>query len=240
MKKLTVLPLLALALALPATANAWSFSLSGTAACNPQTGTYDVSWTINNSSEPEALAFASRLGSGSAAAGGSSTQSETASGSTTSITLEVSGSWPSDRGPHSRSASVALAGNCAPPPAPPSPPPALPMSDDCPNVEGIQGSVPEGMVKDQNGDCAPRQTTTTESQPIASPPVAVPSPSVTTPPLAAPVIVSRRPTNGVASATKTKVKRKAVVKNAKAKKSKKKVAAGGVKGVKPRALPRTR
>lgn len=36
-------------------------------------------------------------------------------------------------------------GPCAPPPPP----------DVCPNIEGLQSSVPDGLVKNENGDCVP-------------------------------------------------------------------------------------
>jgi hypothetical protein len=241
MKKVTVLTLIALALALPATANAWTYSLSGTAACNPQTGQYDVSWTIDNSSEPQTLSFSSRLGAGSASARGSATQSETVSGSTTSASLAVSGGWPSDLGPYSRSASVSLAGDCHAPVTPTVAPPivAPPMGDDCSNLEGVQGSVPEGMIKDSEGNCVARQPATTEAQLISSPPAALAPTPVVAPPLSAPAIVA---TQGVASVTKTAVKAKTAVKRKaapKAKKAKKK-SAGAVKGATLRVLPRTR
>jgi hypothetical protein len=236
MKKFIVLPLIALALALPATANAWTYSLAGSAACNPQTGQYDVVWTVDNSSEPETLSFSSRLGSGSASARASATQSETVSGTATSTSLEVSGGWPSDVGPHSRSASVSLAGNCH---APVTPPVVPPMGDDCPNLDGVQGSVPEGMIKDSEGNCVTRPTTT-DAQPTSSPPAAPAPTPVVAPAVAAPVVIATQPTNGVAKATKTKIKGKAAPKAKKAKaKAKKKFSAGGIKGAKPRALPRT-
>lgn len=47
------------------------------------------------------------------------------------------------------------------------PPP--PETDVCPNIEGTQAAVPEGMVIDDNGDCV-AEDTTPETPPVETPP----------------------------------------------------------------------
>jgi hypothetical protein len=175
------------ALALPEVASAWNFSVSGSASCDAQAGEYVVSWTVDNSGEDEDFTItASDRGAvptgSTVSAYGSGSFSEHLPGSTSGdVSLTVSGNWPSDLGGQTNSASVSLAGDCAPPPVDVCPniegvqttiPPGMikdangncvvaappTMSDDCPNLPGIQGSVPEGMIKDANGDCVPRPT----------------------------------------------------------------------------------
>jgi hypothetical protein len=255
MKKFIVLPLIALALAVPATANAWTYSIAGSAACNAQTGQYDVLWTVDNSSEPDVLTIRSSNRAAvptgvTVGARASSTFTESVAGGTSgSLGLTVSGNWPSDSRERTRGTSVSLAGDCTaprpPPPPPPAPaPPPTTMGDDCPNLDGVQGSVPEGMIKDSENNCVTRPTPTEPQPTISSPPAAPAATPVVAPAVVAPAIITTQPTEGVARATKTKVKRKAAPKAApkakKAKKAKKKVSAGGIKGAKPSALPRTR
>jgi hypothetical protein len=178
------------ALAIPEVASAWSFSVSGASRCDAQTGEYVISWKVDNSGEKEDLTITasdrSAVAVGSTvAASSSSTFTERKPGTTSGTeSLTVTGTWPSDRGGTTNSASVSLSGDCATPPPPedvcpnidgiqtsippgmikdangncvtPSSPP--PMSDDCPNIDGIQGSVPEGMIKDENGNCVQRLT----------------------------------------------------------------------------------
>jgi hypothetical protein len=139
------------ALALPEVASAWSFSVSGSANCDAQTGEYVISWTVNNSSEPEALTITSSSRaavSGSVAARSSAGFSERLPGTTSgAVSLTVSGSWPSEADGYTSSGSVSLSGDCESPPPPP------PVSDVCPNIEGVQTSVPPGMIKDASGNC---------------------------------------------------------------------------------------
>jgi hypothetical protein len=181
------------ALALPGTAQAWSFSASGSAVCDQSSGQYVVTWTIDNSSEPQQLTITSSNrsavpGGSTVPAHGSSAFSESLAGTMAgSLQLTVSGNWPSDSRGRTRSASVSLAGDCqAPPPPPPPPPPPSPpppvvaMSDDCPNLPDLQGSVPEGMVKDESGNCVSRPTapppTVVQVQPPAPEPAPQPAP----------------------------------------------------------------
>ena len=48
--------------------------------------------------------------------------------------------------------------NCVAPPTP---------TDVCPNVEGIQQSVPDGLVVDAQGNCVAEEVTTAETTPMA-------------------------------------------------------------------------
>jgi hypothetical protein len=159
--------------------------VSGSANCDTQTGEYVISWTVNNSSEPEALTITSSSRaavSGSVAARSSATFTERLPGTSSgALSLTVSGNWPSHTPAFTSSTSVSLSGDCTRPPEDVCPniegvqtsvppgmikdasgncvtPPPPPMSDDCPNIPGIQGSVPEGMIKDANGDCVTRPT----------------------------------------------------------------------------------
>jgi hypothetical protein len=208
-RKLAVTLAAAIALTLPEVASAWTFSVSGSARCDAQSGQYIVVWTVDNSGEREPFSF----NGGVAPAYGSATVTETHPGTATSASTTITGGWPSDRGPHSRSANVSMAGNCVTPPPPPvdqcpnidgvqetvppgmikdasgncvtPPPPPPPMSDDCPNLSGIQGSVPEGMIKDANGDCVPRpatSTTTTTTTTTAAPAALVQQGAAASPP----------------------------------------------------------
>jgi hypothetical protein len=97
---------------------------------------------------------------------------------------------------------------------PPPPPPVTPPTDVCPNIEGVQTSVPNGMVKDSAGNC-------------------------TTPPLQ----LQPTPPQTVV-VTKTIVKKvtvKAKCKCAKKVKAKKKIKVKGAqKKFTPRVLPHTR
>jgi hypothetical protein len=173
------------ALALPEVASAWSFTVSGSARCDAQTGEYVISWKVDNSGESEDLTITASnraAVSGTVPAGKSASYSERLPGTSGDQSLTVSGNWPKERGGYTSSTSVSLSGDCAKPPedvcpnidgvqttvppgmvkdangncVTPSPPSPPPMSDDCPNIPGIQGSVPEGMTKDANGDCVQR------------------------------------------------------------------------------------
>jgi len=120
------------------------------------------------------------------------------------------------------------------------------MSDDCPNLDGIQGSVPEGMIRDDAGNCVPRPAPSEDAPPPAA--AAPPAPVVAT--TESPPAQATQPppvTSGVVGVTKTKsgaaVKKKGKTKAGgvkgkqakvkKTKKTKKKKQAGGV-------LPRTK
>jgi hypothetical protein len=239
MRKLAVTLAAAIALTLPEVASAWTFSVSGSARCEPSTSQYVVDWTINN---PESQPFS--FNGGVAPAGGSATVTETYDGTKTSASKTITGGWPSDRGPHSRSANVSMAGDCTAPPPPPPPP----MSDDCPNLSGIQGSVPEGMIKDANGDCVPRPatttttTTTTTTAPLvqqgaaASPPAQpAAAPLAPAQPAATPPV-----TAGVKAEVKTKGKQQAAKKVKKAKKVKAKAKKAKSKRNRGAVLPITK
>ena len=93
------------------------------------------------------------------------------------------------------------------------PPPPPPPTDKCPNIDGVQSTVPDGMIVDANGNC------------VTPPPPAPPAPP--TPPTATPTAVP--PTS------KPKAPKKPVVKHAKKKVVKAKVT---VKKVKPKKHPK--
>jgi hypothetical protein len=139
----------AVALALPGVANAWTFAVSGSASCDSQTAEYVVTWTIDNSSEPEDLTI--RASDRAAVPVGSTVPAkdsadfvERVTGTTAGhVWLKVSGNWKGDQGGKERSASVKLAGDCTPPPS----------VDQCPNIPGVQETVPPGMIKDAHGNC---------------------------------------------------------------------------------------
>ena len=125
------------AVALPGKALAWTATLSGTAVCNTTTGKYDVTWTIDNSTENEAFTVSSSNRSAVpvgaiAPAYQSKPFTESLPGSTAgTTTLNIQGGWPSDVGPHSYSAAVTTAGTCTTSGPPPctsncTPPPAAP------------------------------------------------------------------------------------------------------------------
>ena len=250
-RKLAVTFAAAFALVLPEVASAWTFSVSGTARCEPSSGQYVVVWTIDNSGEKQPFSF----NGGVAPAHGSATVTETYPGTATSANTTITGGWPSDKGPHSKTASVSMAGNCVTPPPPPvdqcpniagvqetvppgmvkdangncvtPPAPPAPMSDDCPNLDGVQGSVPEGMIKDANGDCVPRATTTTTTAPaplVQSAPASPPAQPAAAPLVPAQPAATPPVTSGVKAEVKTKSKQRAAKQVKKAKKVKAKKA----------------
>jgi hypothetical protein len=157
---------------------AWTFSASGSVACDTTTGEHVITWSIDNRTEPETLTIrASNRASvpvGSTVAARAVRQyTERLAGSTTgTVNLTVKGNWPSDTTQRTRYAYVTLGAGCVADVCPNlggvqqqvptglvkdaagncvSPPP----SDVCPNIEGIQTQVPSGMVKNTAGDCGP-------------------------------------------------------------------------------------
>jgi hypothetical protein len=126
---------------------AWTFSASGSVACDTATGQHVITWTVDNRTEPETLTIrASNRGSvpvGSTVAARAVRQyTERLAGSTTgTITLTVKGNWPSDSTQRTRSATVTLSAAC--------------LADVCPNLGGVQQQVPTGLVKDAAGNCVP-------------------------------------------------------------------------------------
>ena len=108
-----------------------------------------------------------------------------------------------------------------------------PPQDVCPNIQGIQTSVPSGMVKDASGQCVTPPTTVVQQTPqvvvqqTGTPATAAP---------AAPVVVEKVVTTTAKKAKKAK-KAKRVKAKRKAKRGVKGVRAGGRK---PRVLPYTR
>jgi hypothetical protein len=117
-------------------------------------------------------------------------------------------------------------GNCVTPPPP---------TDECPNIEGNQASVPAGMIKDSSGSCGTHST--------PQPPE--PTPLVTALPAGTPVRATVTPQAAKPKAAKAAPKAK--VKKAKVKAKKKVVKTKRVvvknqataKKTKPRALPFT-
>jgi hypothetical protein len=126
---------------------AWTFSASGSVACDTATGQHVVTWTIDNRSEPQTLTI--RDSNRAAVPVGSTTPAratrqytERLAGSTTgTVTLTVKGNWPSDTYLRTRTASVTLSAVCA--------------ADVCPNLGGVQQQIPTGLVKDEQGHCVP-------------------------------------------------------------------------------------
>jgi hypothetical protein len=118
--------------------------------------------------------------------------------------------------------------------APASTPPTIPTppTDVCPNIEGIQTTVPAGMSKDAAGNCITPPVVTT-----------VPSPPITTTTVIEKVVVEKQVIHLTKKvATKAKKAKKKAVKKHKAKKHKKvRVQVKGVrKAFKPSVLPHTR
>jgi hypothetical protein len=151
LRKLCLLVVLATVgtLAFAPSALAWTFSASGSAKCDSATGQYVVTWTLDNRSEPETLTVRESNRTAAVAVGSTVGKRTTAdfverlaAGTTGSVTLTVKGNWPSDKVLRTRTATVSLAVACVPP-------------DVCPNITGIQTSVPAGMVKDAQGNCSP-------------------------------------------------------------------------------------
>jgi hypothetical protein len=105
-------------------------------------------------------------------------------------------------------------GNCVTPQPPP--------TDECPNIDGTQASVPVGMIKDSSGSCGTPSTT--------------PTALVTAIPAAAPVLKTPAAKPKLAKVTKAKVKAKKKVVKTKRVVVKNQVTA---KKTKPRALPFT-
>jgi hypothetical protein len=126
---------------------AWTYSVSGSVTCDTATGEHVVTWTVDNSTEPQTLTIrASNRGSvpvGSTVAARVARQyTERLAGSTTgTITLTLKGNWPSDQTQRTRIVSVTLGGVCA--------------VDVCPNLGGVQQQVPTGLIKDAAGNCVP-------------------------------------------------------------------------------------
>jgi hypothetical protein len=232
MLKYLVCGAFAAALALPGTAQAWTFSASGSAACDRASGQYLVTWTIDNSSEPEVLTItasnrAAVPTGATVGARASSTFTESVAGNTSgSLGLTVSGNWPSDSRARTRGTSVSLAGDCTAPPPPAPPPPVTTMGDDCPNLEGVQGSVPEGWMLNDKGECVEKPTAPPPAPVVqaAPPPAAAPVPApAPTPPATEPAtegvlgatvrpVFPRAKPKSPAKKAKAKVKRKAKVK----------------------------
>lgn len=127
--------------------------LSGQVACQPD-GTKLVTWTINNWSGTSLAMTITGINRSIGVSVGTVVQTsvqgtETFPGNAHgNVTLTVSGSWPNDAtGTTSRN--LNLGGNTCPQPPPP------PPVDVCPNIEGNQASVPEGMELDEQGNCVP-------------------------------------------------------------------------------------
>jgi hypothetical protein len=126
---------------------AWTFSASGSVACDRTTGEHVITWSIDNRTEPEALTIreSSRasVAVGSTVAARSVRQyTERLAGSTTgTATLTTKGNWPSDRTLRTRSASVTLSSTC--------------LRDLCPNLTGVQEQVPSGLILSAEGNCVP-------------------------------------------------------------------------------------
>lgn len=129
--------------------NAHANTVQGQAVCNPDTGQFDLTWTITND-HPLPEKATSRLGKVDIPASGTGQQSETVDAGT--YELVVHGKW-SDGFKGNASGSVTTAGECVVTPPPP--------VDVCPNLPGDQ---PAGT------DCAP----VTEEPPTEEPPVVTP------------------------------------------------------------------
>jgi hypothetical protein len=96
-------------------ANAWTLAISGTARCNPQTGNYDLRWTLDNSGEPEPATVTGDL-QATVPAHKTATVTETLAGSTTGkVSRTVRINWPSDQRGLRRTGTVFLDGDCAKP-----------------------------------------------------------------------------------------------------------------------------
>jgi hypothetical protein len=108
-----------------APALAWDYSLSGSGQCQPD-GSYKITWTVDNSTENEALSVSSSSNTAvvpvgtSVAAHQTAAYTETESGTTPgtfNLTLDVN--WPSDSGSHIKTANVTLSTACTQPTPPP-------------------------------------------------------------------------------------------------------------------------
>ncbi len=127
---------------------AWTFSASGSVKCDTTTGQQVITWTLDNRTEPEALTVRKSdrasvpVGSTVAKSSTGSFTEKVAGTTTGAVTLNVQGNWPSDQGLRARTATVTIASQCNPP-------------DVCPNIDGIQATVPSGLTKDSNGKCVP-------------------------------------------------------------------------------------
>ena len=120
MKKVVTVSLasLAVALAIPATASAWTYGLSGAGQCQKD-GSYKITWKVDNSSEKQALHITDSSNTSVVAVGSSvsaySKQSyyQVVDGSKTGeFTLTLKGNWPSDQNVRTRSATVRLEKAC--------------------------------------------------------------------------------------------------------------------------------
>lgn len=121
------------AVLMAAPAFAWDYGLSGSGQCQTD-GSYKITWTVDNSTENEALTVNSSSNTTVVPVGTqvpanqSSNFSETESGTTPAtynLTLDVN--WPSDHASHVKSANVTLSQACTQP-TPPSNPPSNPPS----------------------------------------------------------------------------------------------------------------
>jgi hypothetical protein len=151
LRRLLLLAMLATVgtLALAPNALAWTFSASGSVKCDSTTSQYVITWTLDNRSEPETLTVRESDRPAAVPVGGTVAKFATgtfteklAGTSTGSVTLTVKGNWPSDKTLRLRTATVSLPSGCTPP-------------DVCPNIDGIQATVPAGLVKDASGKCVP-------------------------------------------------------------------------------------
>lgn len=106
-------------LALPAsTAFAWTFGLTGSGVCE-QNGSYKITWTIDNTTENEALRITTSSNTAvvpvgtEVAADSKEDFTQTVSGSTpATFNLTLQGDWPSDTTDRTRSATVTLTQPC--------------------------------------------------------------------------------------------------------------------------------
>lgn len=127
---------------------AWTFSASGSVKCDTTAGQQVITWTLDNRTEPEALTVrksdraAVPVGSTVAKYATGSFTEKLAGTTTGAVTLNIQGNWPSDQGLRSRTATVTIASQCNPP-------------DVCPNIDGVQATVPSGLTKDLGGKCVP-------------------------------------------------------------------------------------
>ncbi len=127
---------------------AWTFSASGSVKCDTTTGQQVITWTLDNHTESQTFTVQK---SDRAAVPVGSTVAKYANGNFTeklpgtttgTVTLNVQGNWPSDQTLRLRTASVTIASQCNPP-------------DVCPNIDGVQATVPSGLTKDAGGKCIP-------------------------------------------------------------------------------------
>lgn len=116
---------------------AWHYQISGNARCDTSTGNYNVWWTVDNTSEPQALSVLSSNRSAvkkgdSVPAHSTRTFSDSLPGSTkgnTSLNLTVN--WPGDQAPHYQTGTVPTDGNCKKSSGPPTPTPTPAPSGPC-------------------------------------------------------------------------------------------------------------